>query len=39
MDQPPQPLIKQLLWFVGLWAISVLTLGIIGLVIKSVLSP
>ena len=29
--------LKQILWFVGLWAFGVLSLGCIGLVIKFVL--
>jgi hypothetical protein len=33
------PRVKQLAWFIGIWALSVLALGIIGLAIRSVLLP
>jgi hypothetical protein len=31
--------LKQLGWFVAIWALSVLTLGIVGLAIRAVIAP
>jgi hypothetical protein len=36
-DRPPMPRLKQLGWFVGIWALSVLALGLVGGAIKLVL--
>lgn len=35
--RPPTPKLRQLGWFVALWALSVVTLGIVGGAIKLML--